>query len=152
MPEIKFLDLIFIILSLFLIIKASLIGFIAEFFPKAAVLLGGFTAVLFYKPFTIFLKPFLKEDKTLLPIISFLIIFLSVYLIIKLLELMIGSLFTGDSLVNLDMSLGFFLGIAESLAVIVCILILLKVQPFFPAEKILLESKIAYILDPLLLN
>lgn len=152
MPDIKILDLIFLIILLFFIIKTSIRGFIAEFFSKAAVIAGGFAAVLFYKPFTVIIRPFFKEDDALLPVISFLILFLSIYLIIKLLEIMLGSLFSGESLKNLDRALGFFLGLMEGFTVIVCILIILKVQPFFPAEKILAESKIAYILEPLMLN
>ena len=103
-------DIVFLIILSFFVIKVTVTGFIDEFFSKAAVIVGGLIAFLFYK----LLTPVITEllgGKSLSAVIAFLILFLSTYLIIKLVQVFLGSLFSSESLKNLDRSLGFCLGL-----------------------------------------
>ena len=144
-------DIIFSAILIFFVIKVSIKGFIAEFFSKAAVIVGGLVAVLFYKMLTPVITNLLGPQ-VISPVIAFLILFLSVYLIIKLIEVLLGSLFSSESLQSLDRALGFFLGIIEGLLLITIILMVINIQPFINPEEILTGSVFAKILSPFIFN
>ena len=144
-------DIVFLIILSFFVIKVTVTGFIDEFFSKAAVIVGGLIAFLFYKLLTPVITDLLG-GKSLSAVIAFLILFLSVYLIIKLVQVFLGSLFSSESLKNLDRSLGFCLGLVEGLIVIGVILMLINIQTFISFDKILSESIFAKILSPFILD
>ena len=144
-------DIVFLIILSFFVIKVTVTGFIDEFFSKAAVIVGGLIAFLFYKLLTPVITELLGE-KALSAVIAFLILFLSVYLIIKLVQVFLGSLFSSESLKNLDRSLGVCLGLVEGLIVIGVILMLINIQTFVSFDKILSESIFAKILSPFILD
>jgi len=125
-----FLDVVFIILILFIAIHASISGFVKEFFGKAAVILGIFIAVIFYKR----LSPYLNQHISsmfLSSLLAFLLIFIVVYLLIKIIQHFVDNLFENEILGGLDHSIGFFLGIAEGLLLVSVILIIIYAQPWF---------------------
>ncbi len=144
-------DLIFSGLLAFFIIKVTVRGFVAEFFSKAAVIIGGLVAVLFYKLFTPVISDLLGP-KALSAVIAFLILFLATYLIIKLIEVLLGSLFSNQSLKNLDRALGFFLGGIEGLLLTAVLLTAINLQPFADPDRILDGSIFAKILSPFIFN
>lgn len=123
-------DIVLLLVIFFFIIKVTLSGFVAEFFSKAAVVLGGISAVVFYHSLSTHIEPIIGPH-AYPGLVSFLIIFLVVYLLVKIIQRIVGSAFQGDSMVNLDRSLGFFLGIAEGLLVVALIIIILNDQPWF---------------------
>jgi len=143
-------DIVFLIILSFFVIKVTVTGFIDEFFSKAAVIVGGLVAFLFYKLLTPVITELLGGKS--LSVIAFLILFLSTYLIIKLVQVFLGSLFSSESLKNLDRSLGFCLGLVEGLIVIGVILMLINIQTFVSFDKILSESIFAKILSPFILD
>ena len=67
-------DIIFSAILIFFVIKVSIKGFIAEFFSKAAVIVGGLVAVLFYKMLTPVITNLLGPQ-VISPVIAFLILF-----------------------------------------------------------------------------
>ncbi len=144
-------DFIFLALLLFFVIRTTVCGFIAEFFSKAAVIVGALVAVLFYKLFTPVISRLVGEQ-AFAPAIAFLILFLATYLVIKLVQLFLGSLFENDSLQSLDRALGFFLGIIEGLLIIIVILIVLNLQPVFDTTAFLSESFFANFLSPFIIE
>ena len=144
-------DIVFLIILSFFVIKVTVTGFIDEFFSKAAVIVGGLIAFLFYKLLTPVITELLGE-KALSAVIAFLILFLSTYLIIKLVQVFLGSLFSSESLKILDRSLGICLGLVEGLIVIGVILMLINIQTFVSFDKILSESIFAKILSPFILD
>ena len=144
-------DIVFLIILSFFVIKVTVTGFIDEFFSKAAVIVGGLIAFLFYKLLTPVITELLGE-KALSAVIAFLILFLSVYLIIKLVQVFLGSLFSSESLKKLDRSVGVCLGLVEGLIVIGVILMLINIQTFVSFDKILSESIFAKILSPFILD
>ncbi len=144
-------DLIFLAILVFFVIRTTIRGFISEFFSKAAVIIGGLVAVLFYRMFTPIILRLIGEQ-VFVPVIAFLILFLATYLLIKLIELFLGSLFENDSLRSLDRALGFFLGIIEGLLIIIVVLIILKLQPLFNTDAFLAESFFARFLSPFIIE
>ncbi|CEM63121.1 CvpA family protein [Treponema phagedenis] len=144
-------DLIFGALFLIIVVKVAVKGFIEEFFSKAAVLGALLAAVLFYKPLTPFVVGFI--GRTLFAsIVSFLLLFVVTYIGVKLLQLLVGSMFTGATMTNLDRALGFFLGIAEGLLVIALILIILHVQPIINLQPFLADSIFVKLLSPFIVD
>lgn len=151
MNNIGLIDWVFLFVLVFFIIKVTVRGFIAEFFSKAAVILGLIVAVIFYK----LLTPFIVEKfeiKALSALISFLSLFLITYLVIKLVEVLLGSLFSHPTLKSLDRALGFFLGLIEGVLVISVLLIIINIQPLFAPKKILSNSIVAKIFSPVILT
>ena len=148
---IGFADLIFFAVLIFFIIKVTVRGFIAEFFSKAAVIVGALIAVVFYKLLTPFITQLLGP-KALSPIIAFLILFLSSYLVIKLVEVLLGSLFSSKSLKSLDRALGFFLGLIEGLLIIAILFMIITIQPVAQPAAVLDDSIFAKLLSPFLFD
>ncbi|HNY22638.1 MAG TPA: CvpA family protein [Treponemataceae bacterium] len=141
-------DVAMIVVLVAITIKVTLSGFVAEFFSKAAVLLAAACAVLFYGRFAVYVER-LAGPSGYPGIISFLLIFLVVYLLVKGLQKVVGTAFEGESMNNLDRALGFFLGIAEGLTLIAVILIAANVQPWFDLSGVLGESLVARVMAPL---
>jgi membrane protein required for colicin V production len=134
-----FLDVVFIILIFFIAIHASINGFVKEFFGKAAVILGVFIAVLFYKRLTPYLNQ-LIESQFLCSLLAFLLIFVVVYLLIKIIQHFVDNFFENDILGGLDHSMGFFLGIIEGLLLVSVVLIIIYAQPWFNVAQSLQGS------------
>lgn len=131
------------------VVRTTLAGFIAEFFSKAAVIVGAAGAVILYRQ----LVPFIESaagDVLFPEIIAFLSIFLVLYLAVKLVQNFAGNIFQGDSLANLDRALGFFLGLVEGLLVVAVILIAMRMQPWFDFSSVTKGSVFMRLLDPFL--
>lgn len=136
------IDIFFIIIILFFTIRCIIKGFITELMSVASVV-GGITAGFFFSP-----ALSAAIDKYIgisgwNRLISFLVIFLTVYIVLKLIERGFYSLIERVSLERLDRSLGLFLGLFEGIMIVFIIIIVIDVQPVFPSEKILSGSLIA---------
>lgn len=132
------------------IVRVSITGFIAEFFSKAAVILGLIAAILFYRSASVYLQTLVGGDSLFSSVVAFLIIFLLVYLIVKILQHIAGNLFQGESLSNLDRAMGFFLGIAEGLILVVLLIIVLHMQSWFDESALVEGSLFVSLLTPFL--
>lgn len=140
--NISILDILFGVIILVAMVRCILKGFIAEFLSVAAILLGIAGAIIFSGVGADLLSRYTGIQR-FAQLAAFLIIFLLVYLITKLLEGLLQRLFERLKLEKLDRSLGFFLGIIEGVLAVTVIVLVLELQPFFPAEDILEESFIA---------
>ena len=133
------LDIIFIIIMLLLAFHGSVAGFIKEFFSKIAIVVGIFVAVVFYDQLSPFLLDYIKSD-FITKILSFLMIFILGYLIVRVIQHFVGNIFDGEILAGLDKVLGFFLGAIEGLLIVCVILILFYAQPWIPMDSLLNSS------------
>lgn len=114
-------------------------GFANNVLGKLAFILGVVFACLFYaKIAVVFFKG--TESVALKNALSFLLIFIAVFLIVKIVQGIISKIFAWQPLKSLDRTLGFFFGIIEGLAVVWLILFLLSIQPFFSAENLIRGS------------
>lgn len=142
------LDFIFIAIILLITVMVTLKGFIAEFFSKAAVLIGAAGALLFYGKLTPFIARFVG-GKTFPSIIAFLSLFLILYLFVKVIQRFAGLAFESETMTNLDRALGFFLGVAEGIIVVILILIAIRLQPWFEISSFTDKSFFARLLEPI---
>jgi membrane protein required for colicin V production len=145
--NIAVIDIVFASLVLILVIRCALRGFIEEFMSMAALLLGVLSAVLFLKPGTTFVIETLGV-KVLPEVVSFIGIFLLVFIIVKLLERILGDIVDSIDMIGLDKGFGIALGIVEGLLVVSVVLFILSVQPLFDPARLLEKSLFAKYLMP----
>lgn len=139
------LDIIFAVIVGISSIRTAMRGFVAELMSFAAVVGGILAAVLLSGPLAAYIGAHygISAWNT---VISFLAIFVLCYLAIKIFERGIYRIVDAIHLERLDRALGFFLGIAEGLLVVVLIVLILEVQPFFDVQATLRASKAAAII------
>lgn len=149
--NIAFIDLIFIIIILACVLMAVIKGFVASFFGKASFIVGILLGVFFAPKLDIFVSKYINVPY-LTTIISFLLIFIFSYLIMRLLQLLIKSLFSGEIMGGLDKALGFFWGLAEGLLIVGVFCAILIVQPFFDLTELLSKSFFASKILPMFVD
>lgn len=129
-------DYIFGVIILVIAFVALIKGFVSEIFGKAAWVLGILCSIFFYANIAELLLPSIN-NVVLCNILSFLIIFVAVFIVVKLVGLILQKLFSFSILKSLDHALGLFFGLVEGLAVIWGIIFLLKLQPFIDVSGFL---------------
>jgi membrane protein required for colicin V production len=165
----KIIDLVFIVLTLLLVIRCTLRGFIAEFMTLASLVLGVLCSIFFYRDAAAFLRAQGIQAVTekipeilqrLLPglvrnipeILSFVLVFVLVFVLIKLVEYLLVDIVNRINLGGVDRFLGFLFGLAEGIAVISLLLLALTLQPVFDAGPLLEGSLFAELLFPLIIR
>jgi membrane protein required for colicin V production len=125
----SFVDVLYTVLILTTALIAAFHGFLREFFTKLAVILGLGAAFLYAGRLAWYIEK-VWTNRTADTIIAFLIIFIVVYLFVRIIQQGIAALFSGEILSGLDHVLGFFLGIAEGCIIVAAIMIFSKSQPW----------------------
>lgn len=125
-------DFVFLCLILICIVISTIRGFISELFGKASWILGIVTAFIFYDEvsalFTGIHNGFLRVA------VGFSIAFVTVFMIIKLLEIIFSKFVENDILASLNRALGFLLGIAEGVALVSLLIHFFNWQKMFNAD------------------
>lgn len=135
-------DIVSLVVILIMAVRAVFRGFIDEFLSMAAVILGLAAALLFTGKVRVLVDKYIHSEFWS-PVAAFLLLFLAVYIIVKILENALNSLIEKVQLEKLDQSLGFFLGVIEGCLVVVLIVFLLEIQPFVEIGSLFNDS-IAY--------
>lgn len=135
----NFFDIIFIVIIFIIAMHGAAVGFIKEFFSKAALILGVFASVMFYGKLSPYLTRYIESD-FVSQILAFILIFVLVYLLVSVIQRVMGSVFSGDILAGLDRALGFFFGIAEGLLLVCVVLVILYAQPWFDIGSLVSDS------------
>lgn len=143
------LDIVFLIIIVFAALRAGFRGFVREFMSMAAVVLGITVAVLFSGVAAIYVQPWIGTGAWS-QVVSFLGLFLLVYLLVKVFENALNRIIERINLESLDRALGFFLGILEGLLASFILLLVLQLQPVFDTRQMIAESLLAEYLLPLL--
>lgn len=143
------LDIVFLIIIVFLALRAAFRGFVRECLSMAAVILGIGVAVIFSGVVAVYVQPWTGSGAWS-QVLSFLGLFLLVYLVVKIFESALDRLVEKIHLESLDRALGFFLGIAEGILLSFVLVLILQLQPVFDARAIIAESLMAQFLLPLL--
>lgn len=133
------IDIVFCGIVFFFAILGLIKGFVDMVFNKLAPILSIWGAILFYKILSVYLEPFIKQD-VVRYILSFLIIFAGFFIVVKILQRIVSAVFRAVILSQLNRTLGFFMGIIEALAIIVLILFVLEIQPWFDLSALLEKS------------
>lgn len=145
------IDIVFTLVIILLAIRGAIRGFITEFMSWAAVLSGLILGVLFSGLLSLAVAKITRSSYMMWnQLIAFLVIFIAVYVVVKLFENGIDKLVEKINLENLDRVLGFFLGIVEGFVVVMIIVFVLDVQPFSDTRSLLDNSLYVKIILPLI--
>jgi membrane protein required for colicin V production len=145
------IDIIFIFLTLLLVIRCALRGFVAELMPIAAVVLGLLGSLYMYKNGGLFLREKFFQDLDVIPeILAFIAIFVIIFGAIKFLEHIIRDIIQRIGLDGADRFLGFLVGVVEGLVLISLVIWLFTVQPLFDEKPLLKRSYFAEFILPII--
>ena len=145
-----FLDMLFTVIIFVIAIIALINGFIKEIFGKISVILAFFAAFAFCR----YLEPYVYgiiKISILSIIISFLLIFIATFLLVKVIQMLIGTIFSNEIMKSLDRVLGFMLGAAEGLFLVGVFLIIVASQPWFDVSSVIEKSVYWKFLSPVLM-
>jgi membrane protein required for colicin V production len=163
------IDFILFVFALLLVVRASLRGFISEFMALASLVLGVLGAVFLHRSCAVFLRQHGLEEalqktpeflQKLLPglvnnipeIIAFVAVFAVIFVLVKLAERLLKDITERISLGAVDRFLGLLFGVAEGIAVISLVLLIIRIQPIFDTSSLLENSFFAKMLFPLIIR
>jgi len=147
--DIAVIDIVFIGIIIIFTLQCGSKGLVSELMSVAAVIFGVFAAIFFFRRGSIVVREQFMPERNLLPeIIAFVLIFLLIFAVLKLLEMIFKKIIMAIRLSALDRFLGVIFGLAEGIIVICLLLFIINIQPFFDATSILQESFFAELLLP----
>ncbi|MGN0728292.1 CvpA family protein [Treponema sp.] len=141
-------DIIFLLIVLLFAVLGTFNGFLNEIFGKAAPVVSAWVAFLFYGQLVLPIEKYI-HIRFLSVIISFLLIFISSFIVMKLLQTAVKNIFGGEIFKDLDRILGFLFGILEGLVVVCLVMFVMEIQPWFSVEPILKNSFFFRIFSPI---
>ncbi|MGL4986625.1 MAG: CvpA family protein [Treponemataceae bacterium] len=141
------IDIFFCLIVFIFMIHGSIRGFVDEFFSKLAFIIALIASFLFYSSFITLYEKYVSV-LIIRNTLSFLSVFIIVYIIVRLIQKIVGLAFRGEILKGLDKSLGILLGAVEGFLLVGIILFILYSQQFFNAEALLKDSFFVKILSP----
>jgi membrane protein required for colicin V production len=165
--SLKILDYVFLGLALLLVIRCTLRGFISEFVALASLVLGALGSLFLYRSCAAFLrdhglrtftdnipafiqKLFPALVRNIPEILAFVLVFAVIFFAVKLVGYLLKDIIQRISLGGVDRFLGLLFGLAEGIAVISLLLLILRLQPLFDAAPLLEGSFFAELLLPLI--
>ncbi|MCX7026333.1 MAG: CvpA family protein [Spirochaetes bacterium] len=146
------MDWIFTGVVILLAVRCFARGFVQEILSVASYAFGLLAGLLFSnKAIELADKQFGLSgiSPTIQYVVAFVICFIAGFLVMKLIEKLIREGLEAANLDIFDKVLGLGLGIAEGLVVVSFILVVMEIQPFFDASKLLSESLFASTLLPI---
>ena len=145
----SFIDIIFLIIIAAFAFVAMIHGLIKELFGKIAVIAGLVAGFYFCGLLAPHVSKIIKIPAVDV-VIAFILIFITTFLIVKIIQMIVGMIFSGEILKSLDRVLGLAFGAVEGILVVSCILILMNAQIWFNFDSLLNGSTIYHILSPFL--
>ena len=132
-------DICFLIIVLIFAIAALVKGFVKELFSKVSVI-GGLAASIFFAPkLDVYVSQTITNSAVSIAL-SFFLIFIVVFLTLSILQHFIAKIFEGEIMKGLDKTLGFILGVAEGLVVVIFVIAVLNMQSFYDCSEIFQDS------------
>lgn len=144
-----FIDIIFLIIIAVFAFSALIHGLIAEVFGKLAVIAGIVAGFYFCGRLAPHVSKIVKLH-TLDVVLAFIIVFVTAFLAVKIIQMIFGAVFSGEIMKSLDRILGLAFGALEGLLIVSCILILLKAQIWFDFSSVIDSSTTWKYLNPFL--
>ncbi len=129
------IDLVFIILIAFLIILGIVKGFSDTLFNWAAPIISFAAAVLYFRKLSVYFSPFI-QNAFLSKAASFLIIFVLGFIVIKIMQIIVGQIFESPVLSQLNRILGGVLGAAEGFLLVGFIIFVMVNQKWFDCSGV----------------
>jgi membrane protein required for colicin V production len=151
--DIAIIDVVFIGVLIVFTLQCGAQGFVSELMSIAALIFGLIAAIFFFRKGGVVVRErFMLETDVLPEIVAFVMLFLLVFAIIKLLEMIFRKIIQGIQLSAMDRFLGVLFGLAEGVIVICLLLFLINIQPFFDPALLLKSSLFAELLLPFLVG
>jgi membrane protein required for colicin V production len=151
--DIAVIDVVFLGIIAIFAIRCAIRGLVSELMSMAALVFGILSAIFFFrKAAEIVRGRFMPDIKTLPEIISFIAIFIIVFVVIKFLESILKEIIAGIHLSGPDRFLGFILGLAEGVIIVCLLLFLINIQFFVDSSLILEKSFFADLLMPFIIG
>lgn len=147
------MDWIFTGIVIVLAARCFVRGFVQEVLSVASYAVGLFAGLLFSNTVIDFAAKKLGTGglpPTIQYVIAFIVCFVLGFLIMKLIEKLIREGLEAANLDIFDRVLGLALGIAEGLALVALVLVIMEIQPFFDVRAILSQSLFAGTILPLI--
>jgi membrane protein required for colicin V production len=141
--EYAVIDIVLGVIILILALRACLNGIVTEAFGMAAIVLGLLFAFLFYEKCGILLVekfPILSKVKFAPSVAGFAVLFLLVFIVVKILTAILRDIINRIKLSGIDHALGFIFGAAEGLVLTMLVIFIISVQPLFNPGKVLDKS------------
>ncbi|MBQ9281017.1 MAG: CvpA family protein [Treponema sp.] len=144
-----FVDIVFLIIIAFFALVAMVHGLIKELFGKLAVIAGIVAGFYFCGMLAPHIEKIIKIPAVDV-VLAFILVFITAFLIVKIIQIIVGAIFSGEIMKSLDRVLGLAFGAVEGLLIVSCILILMKAQIWFDFSSLLDSSTVAGVLIPYL--
>lgn len=129
-----FIDALFTGVIVLFAIVGAIHGLIKEVFSKLAVVLAIVVAISFFGVVSVQLKDVIANPIGA-SVVAFLLLFVGTFIIVKIVQLLLGALFSGEILGSLNRTLGFFFGALEGVVLVALILLVCTAQPWIVALK-----------------
>lgn len=144
-----FIDIVFLIIIAAFAFMAMIHGLISELFGKLAVIVGVVAGFYFCGLLAPHISKFIKIPAVDV-VLAFILIFITAFLIVKIVQMIVGAIFSGEIMKSLDRVLGLAFGAIEGLMIVCCILILVKAQIWFDLNSLVDSSTAWKYLNPFL--
>ncbi|MBB5225296.1 CvpA family protein [Treponema ruminis] len=144
-----FIDIVFLIIIFSFAFLAMIHGLIQELFGKLALIVGLVAGFYFCGLLAPHISKIIKIPAVDV-VLAFILIFITAFLVVKIIQIIVGAIFSGEIMKSLDRVLGFAFGAIEGVLIVSCILILMKAQIWFNLSPLLSKSTVAKILLPYL--
>lgn len=144
-----FIDIVFLIIIAAFAFVAMIHGLINELFGKLAMIVGVVAGFYFCGLLAPHISKIVKIPAVDV-VLAFILIFITAFLVVKIVQIIVGAIFSGEIMKSLDRVLGLAFGAVEGLMIVSCILILMNAQIWFDFNSLLSESTVAKILLPYL--
>ena len=141
------LDVVLILVTLILVIRAGIRGFVAEAFGVASVVAGIAVAAVLVVPASVYVDAATGSESFWNKVIAFLILFLATYLVLKLVEYVLHRLSRTLHLQQLDHVFGLALGVAEGAVIGAVAIAGMHAQPWFDVAAVLEGSVAAQVAE-----
>ena len=147
--DVAIIDVVFVGIIAVFTLRCAVHGFVSELMSIAALILGLFTSIFFFRTGAQIIRNWFLPGMMAIPeIIAFVLIFLTVFGVVKLVEILLKSIIEAIRFGAADRFLGILFGFAEGVVIVCLLLFLISIQPFFDSRPLLRGSYFAELLMP----
>ena len=150
MSDYNYIDIVFTVLIMLLVVRAFTRGFVKEFFSLGIPVIAVLAAFLTYNKGAEFIRTYyLKELKGLSEVVAFIGIFVIVFLVGRFVQKIVNDVIDGLRLSSINKVLGAIFGAIEGITVVSLVLFLLSIiRPIYDANDLISGSLFGSILMP----
>ncbi|MDR0456476.1 MAG: CvpA family protein [Treponema sp.] len=143
------IDVVFLVLIAIFAFRCAARGFVSELLSMAALIFGMLAAICFFRWGGMLIRSLFMPGVRVIPeVIAFAVLFLFVFIIIKIIEITLKNIIEGVQLGGLDRMLGLIFGFVEGVIIVCLILFVINIMPPIVSGPVLEQSFFARLLLP----